>query len=316
MMIRDTGSVVEFWLNSNNGTTFHNQLPWGYTVNGTTNNDRETRYSAGSGWEKFGSWTVTTDQTVTFRIFDTGTIGFGGPTTFSVSIDRATVPSAPSKPTISEITASSMRVRWTAGSNGGAPIDQYQVGRNTVNSLSGGSLFTVDTDHVFTGLASGVTYYFWARTRNAKGYSPWSPVAYAKTIKVGDAPDQPILSDATQTSFTASFTDNGNGGSPIVERQLGWNTANTTIGATTATYTGVMIVNSLLPATTYYVWGRVRNAAGWSPWSPVSTIATIAGAYVNVSGVWKKAIPYVKHGGVWKLARPWNRVMGVWKEAE
>lgn len=316
MMIRDTGSVVEFWLTSGNSSTFNHDLPWGYTVNGSTNNSRTVDYGAGDGWVKLGSWTVTTDQTVTFRIFDTGTSGFGGPTTFSHTIDRASAPSAPSKPVISSITASSMRVVWTPGSNNGAAIDLYQVAKNTVNTtVTGATIFNVDTDTVFGSLAQGTTYYFWARTHNAKGYSPWSPVAYATTIKVPDVPDQVIVSDPTQTGFTVSFTDNGNGGSAVVERQIAYNTVNTTVtGATSVTYTGVMTIDGLLPATTYYFWARVRNAAGWSGYSPVATNRTIAGAWFNVGGVWKEAIPYVKDGGVWKLARPWGRDAGVWKE--
>lgn len=314
MMIRDNGSTVSFMLNSHNSTTFNHDLPWGYTVNGVTNNSREYNYNAGAGWETLGSWTVSTDQTVTFRIFDTGTSGFGGPTTLSATINRAAAPSVPTRPLLYDITATSMRVVWTAGSNNGSPIDAYQVGRNTVNSISGASTYNVDTDHVFTGLAPGTTYYWWARTHNAKGYSPWTEQNHAQTLSVGEAPDQVIASDPTQTSFLASFTDNGNGGSAILERQLAYNTTNTTTGATSVTYTGVMTVSGLQPATTYYVWGRVRNSAGWSPYSPVATVRTIAGTWINVNNVWKEAIPYVKDGGVWKLARPWGRDAGIWKE--
>lgn len=316
MMIRDTGTAVEFWLNANNSQTFNHQLPWGYTVNGVTNNNREYDYKAGSGWERLGSWGVAYDQTVTFRLFDTGTSGLGGPTTLSAFINRASAPSAPSKPIISEITANSMRVRWTAGSSNGASINLYQVARNTSNTTSGATLFSVDTDHVFTGLAPGTRYYWWARTRNSQGYSSWSPVAYASTISVGDAPDQPVLSDATQTSFVVSFTDNDNGGSPILERRITYNTVNTAVGAPTVLYSGVMTIGSLQPATTYYVWARVRNAAGWSPYSPVASIMTVAGARINVNGVWKRAIPYVKVSGVWKIAQPYSRIAGLWKKTE
>ncbi len=314
MIIRDNGTTVSFLINSHNGTTFANQMPWGYTVNGTTNNSRETRYSAGAGWVTLGSWTVTTDQTVTFRLFDTGTSGLGGPTTFSHFIDRASAPSTPSKPVLSNITATSMRVVWTAGSNNGATIDLYQVAHNTANSVSGATINNVDTDTTFDGLNPGTLYYWWARTHNAKGYSPWSAVAWATTIRVADAPDQVIASDPTQTGFTVSFTDNGNGGSAITARQIAYNTTNTTTGATLVTYTGVMALSGLLPATTYYVWARVLNAAGWGPYSPVATQRTIAGAWMNVDNVWKEAIPYVNVGGVWKIARPWSRDAGVWKE--
>lgn len=313
MKIRDTGSVVEFWLTSNNSTTFNHSLPWGYTVNGVTNNSRTVDYSPGDGWVKLGSWTVSTDQTVTFRIFDTGTSGFGGPTTLSVAINRATVPSPPSICSLSNITASTMLAVFSDGANGGAAIDNREIGFGT-SPTTVQHIVSSDRSTTLTGLASGTLYYVWARTHNAIGWSAWGPRASSTTIRVPDAPSQVIASDPTQTTFLASFTDNGNGGSAITARQLAYNTTNTTTGATTVTYSGVMTVTGLQPATTYYVWGRVQNAAGWSAWSPVATVRTIAGAWFNVDNVWKEAIPYVKDAGVWKLARPWGRDAGTWKE--
>lgn len=313
MMIRDNGSSVSFMINAGNPYTFIYEMPWGYTVNGTTNNSRQSRYEAGAGWVTLGTWTVNSSQTVTFRLFSTGT-NLGGPTTFSVDIDRVSAPGKPSKPTISSITGTSMRVKWLSGEYNGEPPDLRQLVRNTSNTRSGGTYYTVDGDTTFTGLAPGTGYYYWARTHNSKGYSPWSDVAYAKTLKAGDAPDQVVTSDPTQTSFTASFTDNGNGGLPIIERQLVYNTSNTIVGGTTLNYTGVRVITGLQPAKTYYVWGRVRNSAGWSPYSPVATERTIAGAWIKVGDDWAEAIPYVKSAGVWKLARPWVRDAGVWKE--
>lgn len=315
MMIRDTGSTVEFWLNSNNSTSFNHDLPWGYTVNGSTNNSRTYDYGAGDGWDKLGSWTVSTDQTVTFRIFDTGTSAFGGPTTFSVAIDRASAPSAPSKPAISEITDTSMRVRWTAGASNGATLDLWQVARNTSNTTSGATIFNVDTDTVFSGLTPGRTYYWWARTHNAKGYSPWSPSASATTIRVPDAPQQAVVSDPTQTTVLASFSDNGNGGSPITAREIGYGTSTVTGVENTVSYTDVMTITGLLPGTVYHFWTRVQNSAGWSPYSDPVSLKTIAGASITVSGVVRDAVPYVNVGGIWKLARPWGRVAGEWKES-
>lgn len=314
MIIRDNGTTVSFLINSHNSTTFNHDLPWGYTVNGVTNNSRQSDYSAGSGWKTLGSWTVTSSQTVTFRLFDTGTSGLGGPTTLSASIDRVVPPGQPEKPTISSITATSMRVVWHSGTYGGEPPNLRQLARNTSNTTVGAVLTSVDGDTTVTGLNPGTTYYFWGRTRNSAGYSPWSPVAYAKTLQVAAAPDQVITSSPTQTSFVASYTDNSNNGSAVVERQLAYNTANTLTGAITVPYSGVMTISGLQPATTYYVWGRVRNSAGWSAYSPVATIRTIAGAWINVNNVWKEAIPYVKDGGVWKLARPWVRDVGTWRE--
>jgi hypothetical protein len=321
MKIRDTGTYVEFWLNSNNSSTFNHQLPWSWIDAAGASGNQTFDYNAGAGWQRLRSWLVTTDQTVTFKIGDTGTSGFGGPTSLSATIERATVPGAPYTPVTSNVTGTSITVSaQNPGSNGGAAITARQFARNTVNTTSSATLVRSDssTSYTFTGLAVNTTYYFWCRVYNAKGWGPWSSVKSQKTLANPDTPDPVILSNATQTSFVVSFTDNGNGGSAILERQLTYNTVNTTGSGSpvTVNYTGVMTITGLQPATTYYVWARVRTAVGWSGYSPVMWVYTLAGAYVNVGGAWKQAIPYVRVGGVWKLARPWSRVAGVWKEAE
>ncbi len=313
MRIRDTGTVVEFWLNAGNSSTFNHDLPWGYTVNGSTNNSRTVDYSAGDGWKKLGSWTVTTDQTVTFRIFDTNTSGFGGPTTHSIAIDRAAPPSPPSACVISSVTSTTMFVTFNDGANNGAPIDAREIGFGT-NPTSIQHVVSSDKSTTLTGLAPGTLYYVWARIHNAKGWSGYSPRVSKSTIKGPEAPNAPILSDPTQVSFDASFTNNGNGGSSITTRRLIYNTVNDVNSGTIVSYSGVQTVGGLQPATTYYVWSQVANVVGWSDPSPVRTVRTLAGAYVKVGAEWKEAIPYVKDGGVWKLARPWSRLAGVWKE--
>lgn len=317
MMIRDTGKAVEFWITSGDPYTFIYELPWGYTVNGVTNNNREHRYNKNSGWNMLGTWNIYSDTTVTFRIFATGLSAFGGPTTFSANIQRATVPVAPWFPSISEITANSMRLRWNdAADNGGAPVVERRVARNTIGSTSSATILGSTGDDVYAGLAPGTQYYWWSSTRNEKGWSGWSDMSQARTISVGDAPAQVYLSFPAQTTMVAELTDGANnGGSTILERQLAYNTISTLTGASSVAYVdNPTIITGLSPATTYYVWGRVRNAAGWSAYSPVASLRTIAGAYFNVDGVMKEAVPYVKHEGVWKIARPWVRLAGVWKQ--
>lgn len=313
MRIRDTGTSVEFWLNSGNSTTFSHSLPWSYTDASGTSGTLHHDYSAGEGWSLVRRWTVTTDQTVTFRIGDTGTSGFGGPTSVSMAIDRASIPSPPSAVTLSAITATTMLGVFSDGASNGAAIDTRQIGFGT-SPTTVQHLVTSDRSTTLTGLAPGTLYYVWARTHNAKGWSAYGPRTSATTIRVPDAPDIPILSSATQTSFVASFTDNGNGGSAIVERQLAYVIANSGNPLTPVTYTGVMTVGGLQPFTRYVVWSRVRNAAGWSPYSAQTEITTIGGGWVLVGSTWKQAVPYVRDGGVWKLARPWGRVAGNWKE--
>lgn len=132
------------------------------------------------------------------------------------------------------------------------------------------------------------------------------------------APPNPLmLSNVTQTSVGAIFTDNGDGGSPIIESQIGYGiNPMTPQSFLTANALVSSIINDLSPGLLYYFWVRSRNAIGWSDWSAVRSVTLVAGAYVRLgpfSG-WSRAVPYVNVGGTWKVARAWGRVAGVWRE--
>jgi hypothetical protein len=310
MMIRDTGTSVEFWLKAGSAT-YNHQLPWGYGVNGVTDKTNSFNFVAGGNWQKLAGWGVSTNQTVTFYLLATGTSGLGGPTTFSVNISRAKVPNAPTTPVISQISATSVFATFSDGANNGAAINQRQLAYSTVPT--GGQVYPdSDGSTLISGLTSGVTYYFWARTHNAIGWSPWSARSSATTLKVPAAPSPVTLSGLTQTTIHATFTDNSNGGSTILERRVGYGTSSS---APQSYISGNNVnITGLTPGIIYYFWSQSRNVVGWSPLSVVRSTLSLAGARVNVSGVWKPAIPYIRDAGVWKVARPWGRVAGVWKE--
>lgn len=180
MMIRDTGSTVEFWINSGNSTTFDYELPWAYVVNGTSSPWQSFRYSANSGWQRLGSWNVTSNQTVTFKLNSTGTAGFGGPTTFSQSITRSVVPGTPSAPTLSKIGIDSITASWSAPNDGGSPILGYELGYGT-NPTTATTGVNATSPYVAKNLAMNTVYYFWVRARNAVGWGGWSHSSSAKT---------------------------------------------------------------------------------------------------------------------------------------
>jgi hypothetical protein len=312
MMIRDLGTVVEFWFKAGYESDWSNDLDFNWTANGSTT-AQSISYPTGAEWKKVGQVTINTSQTVTFRLLDaTGTSGMGGPTTFNQYLERGTIPGPPTTPSISSITANSVYATFSDGSNGGDTIDDRQIGYSLTTQVADGTIISSDRSTTITGLLSGRRYYFWARTHNSKGWSNWSGRSTAVTLKVPDAPSRPLLSSVTATSVDLSFTANGNGGSTITAYQIGYGTSSSTpssiVSARSPQY-----VTGLQPGTVYYFWVRARNSVGWSAWSPSASTRTVAGAYVKVGKVWKLAVPYVNVGGTWRPAEAWVRNVGVWK---
>lgn len=315
LRLRDTGTVIEFWVKAGYTNFYWNGLDFNFTANSNTY-PVSIDYPSGAPWVKVGSASVTSSQTVYFRLLtSTGTSSLAGPTTVSRFFDRGTVPDPPSTPAISSITSTSVYATFNdAADNGGLTVDTRRIGYGTSSSAPT-TFITSDRSTTITGLTPGTTYYFWSQTHNSKGWSSYSGRASAKTLKVPDAPSSVTLSSLTQVSAYGTFKDNWNGGATITSRAIAYNTSNTTTGATIVSSDGSTTLTGLKPGTKYYFWARTQNSVGVSAWSAVSSATTVAGAYVIVGGVPKPAVPYVRSGGVWKVARPWQNSKGTWKES-
>ena len=312
MMIRDTGTDVEFWFKAGYSSDWWNGMPFNWTANGKTTSVT-INYPTGADWKKVGEVRITDSQTVTFRLTDgSGSSGIGGPTSFSQAIKRDTNPSKPSTPVISNITTSSVYVTFSDGSNGGDAIDSRQIGYGA-SSTSVQETVSSDRSTTISGLAAGTTYYFWARTHNSEGWSSWSGRASATTLKVPDAPSTPLLSSARMTSVDVAFSANSSGGSTITGYEIGWSTSSTGNPTSSVAAKSPQIVTGLNPGTVYYFRTRAKSGIGWSAWSGAASVRTVAGAYIKVGAVWKLAVPYIKVGGVWRIAEPWVKNTGVWK---
>jgi hypothetical protein len=312
MMIRDVGDGwVEFWLKAGS-STFNHDLPWAYVANGVSSSWQKFDFVSGGAWQKIAWFWITTSQTVTFKLGNTGTSGLGGPTDFNQYIFRAGVPSPPSTPSIGTVSATSVALSFTDGANNGASIDARQVGYGTDPSTV---QYTTNTGNsvVIGALSSGVTWYFWARTHNSVGWSGWGGRASATTLRTPDAPSRPAVTNIQPTTADISFTPNGSGGTAITSYEVGYGTSSSGPTFTVTASASPKTLTGLTPGTVYFVWVRAINSVGAGPWSTANSFRTVAGAYIRDGGIYKIAVPYVRVGGVWKLAQPYVKSVGVWK---
>lgn len=305
LMIRDTGTVVEFWVRSGYSINY-NYLYFNYTANGATS--AQIQYPLhDTNWHKVASVNVTYSQTVTFRLLTaTGTTSLGGPTTISHAISRGTPPPPPDTVTLSSVTANSVIASFTNNGLGTGSFIRWEIGFGT-SPTTVQHVVASDGSTLLTGLAAGTTYYFWARGVNSAGTGGWSPRAYKVTLPPKPAP--PVVSNVKQGQVDVAYAGAITG---ATTRQIGYGTNPTT--PTTIITTNGGTITGLSAGTTYYFFARGTNASGSGTWSTPKAVTTLSGARVMLGGVWRNAIPYVKVGGVWKVVEPWSRNAGEWKK--
>jgi hypothetical protein len=316
LMIRDTGGWVEFWMRTGSSTWNNDQL-YSFFANGGSSGTLKFRLLRGGNWQHVNSVYVGYDQNVSFSVVGSG-IGFPS-YTFTQHIQRSTVPQPPTLVSTNPISSSAFHVVFYANSDGGSAIVEWQIG---YGSSWNGPSATVASDGSTDvgGFYSGERVYFWARGRNALGWSGWSNRGWGVTWQVPPEPNPAAFFNVAQKSLGVSFPliqrDND---PPNLESQFkyGRDETGSVIDGTVNIDEAVEYLYNLDPGKAYYFWGRSRNSVGWGPWSSAaSVVVLIAGARVLVVGTWKRAIPYVRDGGTWKVAEPWVKDAGIWKRAD
>lgn len=313
MMIRDTGGWVEFWIQTGS-QTWNNDQQYSYGANGSGSGIREFRMLRGGQWQFVASVYVSYDQDVSWTIYNAG-LGF--PThTFTHHITRSTVPQAPTLRSVTPISSTAFRVVFTGNSNGGSPILEWQIGYGTSSNGPTATVGSSGTSDI-GGFLSGQRIYFWARGRNARGWSGWSNRGEGVTWQVPAAPAAPAFTNVTQTSVSVAFPFATRlSDPPTLEKQFryGRDPTGAIIDGTINVDQPTEALGNLTPGGTYYFWGRSRNSVGWGPWSAAYKLMLIAGARILVAGSWRRAVPYVNDEGTWKVAEPWIKDTGVWKK--
>jgi titin len=233
--------------------------------------------------------------------FFNGSVGFSTPTWFGVATVSMTPSSAPQN-LVAEAGYAQASLVWEApASTGGTPITGYDVyyGTNATPSTLFASYGAGVISAVVTDLTPGTLYYFDVKAMNLAGESDISNVEVATPYTV---PDAPILIGVITGHDSIIFTwaaPTSDGGSPITNYQLYWDTANPPVANHVAYGPLVFSIEltGLTAGTTYYMTATAINAAGESikptslsviPYtiSAAPALSSVTGGILQASLVW------------------------------
>lgn len=242
LIIDDIGGRVYFRLSlSGSPSTFANGKSWSGTVNGVTVGGT---FSISNGQTvNLGNWAVSSSQTVTLNMGATGTSGMGGPTSFSVAIDRSTVPGVPGTPTVSNITTDQATLTWGASSGGGLGVDRYGIYIATDSGFAN-QIFGVWSDAEETyrlpagTLTAGGQFFARIRAENANGTGGYSGIRSFWTLPA--APSSLAVERISDSQQKLTWTRNSPQSGVVVQRSTdggSWHQVASPNGSTLSTFT-------------------------------------------------------------------------------
>ena len=215
----------------------------------------------------------------------------GGSDTLAVTITVTDVeepPGRPAAPSVSSVdgNTTSLEVNWTAPSNTGPDIDNYDLRyrEGTSGAWTNGPRNVSGASATIPGLTESTSYQVQVLARNAEGDSPWSLPGSGQTGALG-APDVPHSLDATPGNRQVMLSwVQPSGGAEVTDYEYEQDFSGTWIstGSTATSYT----VTGLTNGQSYTFRVRAANSAGASAASAASpsvTPATVPGAPTSLS---------------------------------
>ena len=216
--------------------------------------------------------------------------GNGGTDTLAVTITITDVEEPPGRPAAPSVTAvdgtpTSLLVNWTAPSNTGPPIDNYDLRyrEGTTGSWTNGPQNQPGTSATIPGLTESTSYQVQVLARNAEDDSPWSLPGSGQTGALG-APDVPTSLSVMRGNQEVMLSwVQPSGGAEVTgyeyEQDVSGRWRSTGSTDTTTTVTG------LTNGQSYTFRVRAVNSAGASAASiasPSVIPATVPGAPTNI----------------------------------
>ena len=291
--------IIRYNINDSSGNAYTNLTTTDSSGNATDSSGNATYLDSSANYvvSKVIQTTVNGLINGTAYIFNVKVSNILGDSTGSGVFSSVTPKAAPSPPNVQTqtvLSATSVSLVWTAGSNNGSPLTEYAISdaNNTVYTYtsvdSSGSITNANINSrigntittTVTGLTQGIAYTFTVSTTNANGISP-AIQFLAVTPAVTPGPPTSVTAVSGSGSITLSWTAPAStGGSAITGYSVYDNSSNNLVATSTSTSA---TVSGLTNGTSYQYYVKSQNAIGLSTASSASA-ATVAGA-LNVSAL-------------------------------
>lgn len=188
----------------------------------------------------------------------------------------SSVPAAPTSPTATAQSSSSIQITWTDASNN-------ETGFEVERSLTSGSGFALvtttaanATSFTNTGLTASTTYYYRIRAVNASGQSAYTSQVTATTLVAPPAAPTGLTASATSTSsITLNWTDASSNETGFDVERSTTSGSGFSVVTTTAANATSYVDPSLSSGITYYYRVRAKNAGGNSAYTTEASATTL-----------------------------------------
>jgi predicted phage tail protein len=210
-------------------------------------------------------------------------VGWGPASTAGGPVTITGAPGAPAAPAASSAGPGRIAGAWsTPNSNGGEPIDQYQLRVYASGAAAPIKSCTVLVPALTCGV-SGLpadTYTTRVRAHNAAGWGPVSPASSGVTITgVPGAPTAVAATSPAAGKVTATWAPPNSDGGKVVDRyvvRVYPQGSNVVAKSCTVTAPTLQCSVTSLAAGTYVVRLQAHNVAGWGALSALSDPVTVA----------------------------------------
>lgn len=257
-------------------------------------------HGSSGGTTVVGSYTrsISAGQTLTFGASLSGVYNGASPSVSGVSISRPSdapvPPSAPGRPTVDALTATSVTVTFgPPSSDGGSPIinHQFQFATDSgYNNQVAAPQFTGGRTYTQGGLSPAVTYWVRARVQNSAGWGSWSASQSFATPPLPPLPPSGVSASRQSDSVAqVSWSASSSSSRPVTYQQVqravqdmsGWSSYVARGGNLSGSARAYQ--DSIGENRRYRYRVRTGNGQGSSAWAYSDIIATTPAAPVNVS---------------------------------